>query len=110
MMEAWKQEYPEAFNRPYDPAQGVCLAGWLEGGEDLDESFLIDVSICNGCYNCQIACKDEHCSNDWAPYAAPQPEIGQFWLKVHEHIRGTVPKVKMHYVPCSASTVTMLPA
>jgi trimethylamine-N-oxide reductase (cytochrome c) len=30
MMEAWKREYPEAFNRPYDPAQGVCLAGWLE--------------------------------------------------------------------------------
>jgi tetrathionate reductase subunit B len=63
------------------------------------KAFLVDVSICNGCYNCQIACKDEHCSNDWAPYAAPQPETGQFWLKLHEHIRGTVPKVKMHYVP-----------
>jgi anaerobic selenocysteine-containing dehydrogenase len=30
-MEAWKDAYPEAFSRPYDPAQGVCLAGWLEG-------------------------------------------------------------------------------
>jgi anaerobic selenocysteine-containing dehydrogenase len=32
-MNEWKAKYPEAFNRPYDPAQGVCLAGWLEGGE-----------------------------------------------------------------------------
>jgi tetrathionate reductase subunit B len=63
------------------------------------KAFLVDVSICNGCYNCQIACKDEHCSNDWMPYAAPQPETGQFWLKLNEYIRGTVPKVKMHYVP-----------
>jgi Fe-S-cluster-containing dehydrogenase component len=63
------------------------------------KAFLVDVSICNGCYNCQIACKDEHCSNDWMPYAAPQPETGQFWMKLSEHIRGTVPKVKMHYIP-----------
>jgi len=63
------------------------------------KAFLIDIAICNGCYNCQIACKDEHCSNDWRPYAAPQPETGQFWLRLNEHIRGTVPKVKMHYVP-----------
>ena len=63
------------------------------------KAFVIDVAICNGCYNCQIACKDEHCSNDWMPIAAPQPETGQFWMKVDEYIRGTVPKVKMHYIP-----------
>ena len=61
--------------------------------------FAIDISICNGCYNCQIACKDEHVANDWSPYAKPQPDTGQFWLKIQENIRGTVPKVKMHYVP-----------
>ena len=61
--------------------------------------FLIDVAICNGCYCCQIACKDEHVGNDWTPYAKPQPDTGQFWLKLNEYIRGTVPKVKMHYVP-----------
>jgi trimethylamine-N-oxide reductase (cytochrome c) len=33
MMKEWKAQYPDAFNRSYDPAQGVCLAGWLEGGE-----------------------------------------------------------------------------
>jgi tetrathionate reductase subunit B len=61
--------------------------------------FVIDVGICNGCYSCQIACKDEHVGNDWTPYAKPQPDTGQFWLRQTEHIRGTVPKVKMHYVP-----------
>ena len=30
--------------------------------------FVIDLSICNGCYSCQIACKDEHVGNDWTPY------------------------------------------
>jgi tetrathionate reductase subunit B len=65
----------------------------------MSKVFVFDASICNGCYNCQIACKDEHCSNDWTPYAKPQPDTGQFWLKLHEHVRGTVPKVKMHYVP-----------
>jgi len=63
------------------------------------KSFVVDVSICNGCYNCQIACKDEHVENDWSPIAKPQPDTGQFWLKLHEFIRGSVPKVKMHYLP-----------
>jgi tetrathionate reductase subunit B len=61
--------------------------------------FIIDVGICNGCYSCQVACKDEHVGNDWSPYAKPQPDAGQFWLHLTEHIQGTVPKVKMHYVP-----------
>jgi Fe-S-cluster-containing dehydrogenase component len=61
--------------------------------------FVIDVGICNGCYSCQIACKDEHVGNDWSPIAKPQPDTGQFWMRQTEHIRGTVPKVKMHYIP-----------
>ncbi len=60
--------------------------------------FTFDASICNGCYNCQIACKDEHVSNDWTPYAKPEPEVGQFWLKLHETVRGQVPRVKVAYV------------
>lgn len=64
--------------------------------------FVIDVAKCNGCYNCQIACKDEHVGNDWMPYARPQPDTGQFWMKVKEKVHGQVPKVKMSYVvrPC----------
>jgi Fe-S-cluster-containing dehydrogenase component len=61
--------------------------------------FVIDLSICNGCYTCQFACKDEHCGNDWSPIAKPQPEIGQFWVKLTERVRGTVPKVKVAYRP-----------
>jgi Fe-S-cluster-containing dehydrogenase component len=60
--------------------------------------FVINVAKCNGCRNCQIACKDEHCGNEWTPYARPQPETGQFWCKVNENVRGTVPKVKISYV------------
>ena len=41
--------------------------------------FVIDVNECSGCYQCQIACKDEHCGNDWTPYTKPQPEWGHFW-------------------------------
>lgn len=61
--------------------------------------FCIDVSKCSGCYNCQFACKDEHCNNEWLPYAAQQPMIGQFWLRVDEHVQGTRPKIKIHYIP-----------
>lgn len=60
--------------------------------------FCVDVSKCNGCYNCQLACKDEHAGNDWTPYALPQPEIGQFWCKLEEHVGGSIPKVRIHYI------------
>ena len=60
--------------------------------------LVIDISKCNGCYNCQVACKDEHCGNDWMPYAKPQPLTGQFWMKVTDIVRGTTPKVKISYM------------
>ena len=61
--------------------------------------FMVDVAKCSGCYNCQIACKDEHCANDWAPYAAPQPNSGQFWCKVNQKEHGQIPKVRVEYWP-----------
>jgi Fe-S-cluster-containing dehydrogenase component len=61
--------------------------------------FVSDVEKCLGCYCCQISCKDEYCGNDWMPYSKPQPMTGQFWRKVEEHVRGTVPKVKVAYIP-----------
>jgi Fe-S-cluster-containing dehydrogenase component len=77
------------------------------------KAFVIDITKCNGCYNCQIACKDEHVGNDWTPIAKPQPDTGQFWMKVKDVVRGQVPKVKvayMHYMcqhcaeaPCIAA-------
>jgi len=59
----------------------------------------VDLSLCNGCYCCQIACKDEHVTNDWTPYAKPQPDTGQFWIGLTEQVRGHVPHVKVTYTP-----------
>ncbi|MCX8032202.1 MAG: carboxypeptidase regulatory-like domain-containing protein [Thermoleophilia bacterium] len=59
--------------------------------------MVIDITKCNGCHNCQIACKDEHCGNDWSPIAKPQPLTGQFWTRVIDRVRGQVPKVKVTY-------------
>jgi Fe-S-cluster-containing dehydrogenase component len=64
--------------------------------------FVIDVARCIGCYACQLACKDEHCANDWMPYTRPQPDTGQFWGKLNEYVRGNTPQVRLSYifVPC----------
>ncbi len=64
----------------------------------MSKVMIIDITKCNGCYNCQIACKDEHVGNDWTPIAKPQPDTGQFWTKVEEHVRGQVPRVKVAYM------------
>ena len=61
--------------------------------------FVIDVNKCVGCHGCQIGCKDEHCGNDWSPYAKPQPLVGQFWFKVEQFERGNRPHVKVTYQP-----------
>lgn len=60
--------------------------------------MVIDISKCNGCYNCQIACKDEHVDNDWTPIAKPQPDTGHFWMKVTDIVQGTIPKVRVRYM------------
>ncbi len=63
------------------------------------KTLVVDLSRCNGCFNCQIACKDEHVDNDWPSYAKPQPDTGHFWMHVNEVERGCYPKVKVAYVP-----------
>ncbi len=62
------------------------------------KALLIDITKCNGCYTCQLACKDEHVDNDWSPYAKEQPNTGHFWWKTTETVIGTVPKVRVHYM------------
>lgn len=62
------------------------------------KALVIDLTKCNGCYNCHVVCKDEHVGNDWTPYAKPQPDTGQFWMKVTDMVRGTVPKVRVTYL------------
>ena len=63
------------------------------------KAILFDASLCNGCYGCQMACKDEHCGNDWSPIAAEQPITGQFWCRVEQETRGKIPEVKVQYIP-----------
>ena len=59
--------------------------------------FVFDASKCNGCFNCQVACKDEHVGNDWLPYAKSQPNTGQFWLQIKQKEHGQIPMVKVEY-------------
>ena len=61
--------------------------------------LIIDVEKCTGCYNCFVACKDEHCGIAHLPIAAAQPELGQYWIDVDERERGSYPKVKVASVP-----------
>jgi Fe-S-cluster-containing dehydrogenase component len=63
------------------------------------KAFVIDLEKCVGCHDCQIGCKDEHCGNNWMPYAMPQPDTGQFWMKVNQFERGATPHVKVTYIP-----------
>ena len=60
--------------------------------------FVFDAAKCNGCRNCQIACKDEHVDSDWSPWSRPQPDTGHFWCRIEERVRGQVPKVRVSYV------------
>jgi Fe-S-cluster-containing dehydrogenase component len=61
--------------------------------------MIVDVTRCNGCYNCFLACRDEYCGNDYSGYSAAQPYSGQFWMKIVEKERGQYPKVKVAYIP-----------
>ncbi|MFH1833430.1 MAG: 4Fe-4S dicluster domain-containing protein [bacterium] len=62
----------------------------------------MDVTKCNGCYNCFLACKDEHCGMAHPPYSAAQPMTGHQWMRIVENERGQYPKVKVDYlaIPC----------
>lgn len=64
--------------------------------------MVVDVTRCNGCYNCFLACRDEYCGNDFLPYSASQPQTGHYWMRLVEKERGQYPKVKIAYtaIPC----------
>jgi Fe-S-cluster-containing dehydrogenase component len=64
--------------------------------------MVIDVTRCDGCYNCFIACKDEYAEIAHPGYSAAQPMTGQDWMKIMPKERGQFPKVKQDYiaVPC----------
>ena len=62
------------------------------------KTILVDPSRCIQCCNCQNACKDEHCDNDWSPVAAKQG-AGQFWIKIYESQSGCGSRMKLNRVP-----------
>lgn len=68
----------------------------------MSRGLLIDTTKCIDCGTCTMACKDEYYDNTYLPYTLPQPELGQFWIKVNLVVRGTYPKVKARGValPC----------
>ena len=65
-------------------------------------SILVDVTKCNGCHNCFLACRDEHFGNPYPGYSAAQPAHDQFWMQIKEIERGAYPQPKVSYIatPC----------
>ena len=47
----------------------------------------VNTENCMACYNCVMACKDEHCGFA-TEVSAPQPHEGQFWVNIVSKERG----------------------
>jgi len=62
-------------------------------------NMVIDLARCHDCNNCFMADKDEFWENDWSPTAAPQPRLGQRWIRILNKERGQHPRVQSVYLP-----------
>ena len=63
-------------------------------------AMAIDLNKCIGCYNCQVACKDEHVGNDFPGVAKSQPTFGHFWLSISEKEQiWSSSHIKVTYMP-----------
>ena len=63
----------------------------------------VNTENCMACYNCVMACKDEHCGFATA-VSASQPHEGQFWVNIQSKERGDDNrKVKTSNVPVMCS-------
>lgn len=65
----------------------------------MGKSFVVDAEKCTACQLCVIACKDEHVGRGYAPWSAPQPDTGQFWIRVESRERGRIPRVRVTHLP-----------
>jgi Fe-S-cluster-containing dehydrogenase component len=61
--------------------------------------LVIDISKCNACYCCFVACKDEYWENDYPPYTSSQPRHGQNWINLVKRERGKYPYIRVAYMP-----------
>ena len=61
------------------------------------KTILVDPSRCLQGSNCWVACKDEHCVNDWSPIAAPSTD-DQWWIQCYETEVASGAHMKLHRV------------
>ncbi len=61
--------------------------------------MIIDLEKCIGCYNCLMACKDEHVGNEWKPYTLSQKRHDQKWINPELRERGQHPVIDVAYLP-----------
>jgi Fe-S-cluster-containing dehydrogenase component len=61
--------------------------------------MLVDVEKCTLCYNCVLACKDEHTWADRLPISAAQQELEQHWMDIHKEEQGSGSKLRMTCYP-----------
>lgn len=61
--------------------------------------LIVDIAKCVGCFNCMVACKDEHCGNSWLPYVDEQQKHDQKWINPVRHERGKAPFTELCFVP-----------
>jgi len=60
--------------------------------------LVVDLKKCVGCFNCMIACKDEHVGNSWLPYTDEQQKHEQKWINPEKYERGVVPHTEICFV------------
>jgi len=61
--------------------------------------LLVDIEKCSQCYNCVLACKDEHFGNDFPPLSFGCQELGQKWIDMKIVERGVGEKVRVDCWP-----------
>ena len=65
----------------------------------MSKTFIVDADRCTACQLCVIACKDEHVGRGYAPWSQPQPDTGQFWIRIESKERGHIPRVRVTHLP-----------
>lgn len=61
--------------------------------------MLVDITRCNGCFTCFLACKDEYWDNDYPSYSKGTPRFGINFLNVLKRERGEYPMADVNYLP-----------
>ena len=60
--------------------------------------MIVDLKKCVGCFNCMLACKDEHVGNKWLPYTEEQEKHGDKWICPTSYERGKAPYTELCFV------------